>query len=54
MAIIQYQKRTRRQNSVKRYLETGSFLSPQKKIIETQNRLSGKIGFVKFKVRSLI
>ena len=39
--------RLRRQNSLKRYLETGSFfITSKKKLIESNNRLSGKIGFV--------
>lgn len=39
--------RLRRQNSLKRYLETGSFfITTKKKLIETKNRLSGKIGFL--------
>ena len=40
-------KRLRRQNSFKRYLETGSFfITTKKKLIESNNRLSGKIGFL--------
>ena len=39
--------RLRRQNSVKRYLETGSFfITTKKKLMEFNNRLSGNIGFV--------
>ena len=39
--------RLRRQNSLKRYLETGSFfITTKKKLIESNNRLSGKIGFL--------
>ena len=39
--------RLRRQNSPKRYLETGSFFITKKKnFIESSNRLSGKIGFL--------
>ena len=39
--------RLRRQNSVKRYLETGSFfITTKKNLIQSNNRLSGNIGFV--------
>jgi|TARA_B110000977_G_C11048373_1_gene481412 CMP-N,N'-diacetyllegionaminic acid synthase len=39
--------RKRRQDSFKRYLETGSiFITTKKKLIKSKNRLSGKIGFV--------
>ena len=39
--------RLRRQNSVKRYLETGSFfITTKKKLMEFNNRLSGNIGVV--------
>ena len=39
--------RLRRQNSIKRYLETGSFfITTKKKLMEFNNRLSGNIGFV--------
>ena len=39
--------RLRRQNSPKRYLETGSFfITKKKKLLESSNRLSGKIGFL--------
>ena len=40
--IIQYQN----SNENKGYLETG--ISPQKNLLKYKNRLSGKIGFVKF------
>tara|TARA_B100001057_G_scaffold499810_1_gene611912 strand:+ start:1569 stop:2156 length:588 start_codon:yes stop_codon:yes gene_type:complete len=40
-------KRARRQNSIKRYLETGSFfITSKKNLLKYQNRLSGNIGFV--------
>ena len=40
--------RERRQNSIKRYLETGSFfITSKKNLMKFQNRLSGKIGLVK-------
>ena len=39
--------RSRRQDSIKRYLETGSFyITSKKNLIKSQNRLSGNIGFV--------
>ena len=39
--------RERRQNSIKRYLETGSFfITTKKNLMKFQNRLSGKIGLV--------
>ena len=39
--------RLRRQNSLKRYLETGSiFITTKKNLIKSSNRLSGKIGFL--------
>ena len=39
--------RERRQNSIKRYLETGSFfITTKKNLMKYQNRLSGKTGFV--------
>lgn len=39
--------RLRRQNSLKRYLETGSFfITTKKNLMKSNNRLSGKIGFV--------
>ena len=39
--------RERRQDSIKRYLETGSFyITSKKNLMKSQNRLSGKIGFV--------
>lgn len=39
--------RSRRQDSLKRYLETGSFfITTKKALLKSQNRLSGKIGFV--------
>ena len=39
--------RPRRQDSIKRYLETGSFfITSKKNLIKSQNRLSGNIGFV--------
>ena len=39
--------RLRRQNSHKRYLETGSiFITTKKNLIKSNNRLSGKIGFL--------
>jgi CMP-N,N'-diacetyllegionaminic acid synthase len=39
--------RTRRQDSVKRYLETGSFfITTKKNLLKFKNRLSGNIGFV--------
>tara|TARA_X000000950_G_C13918412_1_gene662107 strand:+ start:2002 stop:2646 length:645 start_codon:yes stop_codon:yes gene_type:complete len=52
--LYNIKKRTRRQNSVKRYLETGSFfITSKKNLLKYKNRLSGKIGFVKIpKVRS--
>ena len=40
-------KRKRRQDGVKRYLETGSFyITSKKNLLEFNNRISGKIGFV--------
>ena len=40
-------KRATRQNSIKRYLETGSFfITSKKNLLKYQNRLSGNIGFV--------
>ncbi len=47
--------RARRQNSIKRYLETGSFfITSKKNLLKSQNRLSGNIGFVEIpKNRSL-
>mgnify|MGYP001255668026 CR=1 FL=1 len=52
--LYDIKKRTRRQNSVKRYLETGSFfITSKKNLLKYKNRLSGKIGFVKIpKIRS--
>lgn len=46
--------RERRQNSIKRYLETGSFfITSKKNLLKYKNRLSGKIGFIKIpKIRS--
>lgn len=39
--------RLRRQNSVKRYIETGSFfITSKEKLLKFNNRLSGNIGFV--------
>ena len=39
--------RLRRQNSRKRYLETGSFfITSKKNLLKFKNRLSGNIGFV--------
>ncbi len=39
--------RERRQDSIKRYLETGSFyITSKKNLMKSQNRLSGKIGLV--------
>tara|TARA_A100000164_G_C21923427_1_gene781824 strand:- start:751 stop:1398 length:648 start_codon:yes stop_codon:yes gene_type:complete len=39
--------RTRRQEGVKRYLETGSFfITSKENLLKSKNRLSGKIGFV--------
>lgn len=39
--------RKRRQDSVKRYLETGSFfITSKKNLLKYKNRLSGKVGFV--------
>tara|TARA_B100001057_G_C22789918_1_gene927184 strand:+ start:859 stop:1506 length:648 start_codon:yes stop_codon:yes gene_type:complete len=39
--------RLRRQKSVKRYIETGSFfITTKKNLIKYKNRISGKIGFV--------
>ena len=39
--------RERRQNSIKRYLETGSFfITTKKNLLKFNNRLSGNIGFV--------
>ncbi len=39
--------RTRRQNSVKKYIETGSFfITSKKNLLKHKNRLSGNIGFV--------
>ena len=40
-------KRSRRQDGVKRYLETGSFfITSKKNLLQFNNRLSGNIGFV--------
>jgi len=40
--------RTRRQNSIKRYLETGSiFITSKINLLQSKNRLSGKIGLIK-------
>tara|TARA_B110000967_G_C18833371_1_gene535272 strand:+ start:175 stop:813 length:639 start_codon:yes stop_codon:yes gene_type:complete len=46
--------RRRRQNSAKRYIETGSFfITTKKNLLKSKNRLSGKIGFVEIpKIRS--
>lgn len=39
--------RLRRQNSVKRYIETGSFfITSKERLLKSNNRLSGNIGFV--------
>lgn len=39
--------RARRQDSIKRYIETGSFfITSKKNLIKSKNRLSGNIGFV--------
>ncbi len=39
--------RSRRQNSIKRYLETGSiFITTKKNLFKSNNRLSGKIGLL--------
>lgn len=40
-------KRTRRQDGIKRYLETGSFfITSKENLLKSNNRLSGNIGFV--------
>ena len=40
-------KRSRRQDGVKRYLETGSFfITTKKNLLQFKNRISGNIGFV--------
>ena len=40
-------KRLRRQDSKKRYLETGGFyITTKKNLLESKNRMSGSIGFV--------
>ena len=40
-------KRARRQDDIKRYLETGSFfITSKKNLLKSNNRLSGNIGFV--------
>ena len=39
--------RSRRQNSIKKYIETGSFfITSKEKLLKSKNRLSGNIGFV--------
>ena len=39
--------RERRQDSIKRYLETGSFfITSKKNLMKSRNRLSGKIGLI--------
>tara|TARA_B100000989_G_scaffold293945_1_gene272129 strand:+ start:2669 stop:3316 length:648 start_codon:yes stop_codon:yes gene_type:complete len=45
--IYDINNRSRRQNSIKRYLETGSFfITTKKNLMKSNNRLSGKIGFL--------
>ncbi len=52
--LYDIKKRARRQTSIKRYLETGSFfITSKKNLLKYKNRLSGKIGLVKIpKIRS--
>ena len=45
--LYDLEKRSRRQDGVKRYLETGSFfITTKKNLLQFNNRISGNIGFV--------